>query len=218
MKTITTIVILSLALTTLPAWADCQDDVTAVLTAMRAAGPMCRESKYFFDGEYDHTVTRDFSPPNQVRETPDSKDGTVFSTVLVSGKTDWSTIKNSDMPDLLIYELDGSGWIDETLQFRLPPVPVTECLSAGGELQLIWKSDNEVITAWADATTHLLKTLDSIVKREDGTTDSEEHAKYSSIATFTVSAPQGDVKQESGPEYANISDVDPILPMPPDAV
>ena len=205
-----------------PALADCQSEVATVLSAMRTAGPMRRQSKKIYKGAYDGTVTRDYSPPDQVQETADSGNGEVNSTVLVSGKSGWSIIKNVNQPNLPIYEVDGSSFVTDTLVFRLPPDPVTDCAVVGDELQLIWKADggsrSQVITARADAKTHLLKTLDGIIKRKDGTTESEEHATYSKIAAFTVTPPKGAVKPPSGPDYVKISDVDPLIPMPSDAV
>jgi len=181
-----------------PAWADCQSDVATVLSAMRDAGPMRRQSKKIYKGAYDGTVTRDFSPPDQVQETSDSGDGVVHSTVLVSGKTGWSIIKNSEQPNLPIYEIDGSGFVTDSLRYRLPPDPVTECAVAGDEEQLVWKSQDSseslVITARADAQTHLLKGLDGILKHKDGTIESEEHVTYGKIAAFTVTPPANAVK------------------------
>ncbi len=221
MNVLKTSCLIFLTLANGPALADCQSEVATVLSAMANAGPMRRQSKKIYKGAYDGTVTRDYSPPGQVQETSDSGNGELKSTVLVSGTKGWSIIKDVNKPQQSVYEMDAPDFVADTLTFRLPPDPVSECTVVGDELQLIWKaeggSQSRVITALADSKTHLLKSMDGIIKRKDGTIEAEEHATYSKIAAFAVTPPKNAVKPQSGPDYAKASDVDPIIPMPPDA-
>lgn len=221
MNVLKTSCLIFLTLANGPALADCQSEVATVLSAMANAGPMRRQSKKIYKGAYDGTVTRDYSPPDQIQETSDSGNGELKSTVLVSGTKGWSISKDVNKPKQSVYEMDAPGFVADTLTFRLPPDPVTECTAVGDELQLIWKAEggsrSRVITALADAKTHLLKSMDGIIKRKDGTIEAEEHATYSKIAAFAVTPPENAVKLKSGPDYAKASDVDPIIPMPPDA-
>ncbi len=221
MNVLKTSCLIFLTLANGPALADCQSEVATVLSAMANAGPMRRQSKKIYKGAYDGTVTRDYSPPDQVQEVSVSPNGESISTLLVSGKKGWSFGKSANQPNLPAREIEGSGVLVDTLRFRLPSDPVTECPVVGDELQLIWKADNgsesQIITARADAKTHLLKTLDGFRKDKAGNVEIGENATYSEIVAFTVTAPAGAVKPQSGPDYAKASDVDPIIPMPPDA-
>jgi hypothetical protein len=204
------------------ALADCESDKAEILKATAATAPIRRFSNYLDKGAPDHTVTRDFSPPDQIKEVSVSRGGNFVSTVLVSGKTAWSSVKSSDTAERPPYEYDGSAFLPDTLLFRLPPAPATECSNDGAEIKLVWKStdgkDQQQYTARADAKTHVLIAVDGFQKDEKGNIGYEEHTTFSSIPAFTNSPLAGAVKLDSGPKYAKASDVDPVIPMPPDAV
>ena len=144
MKTIVAILLCSLTIYSLPAMADCTGEVTAVLDAMRAAGPIRREMEFYREGTLETKTVSDFSPPDQLIETANSVQGNYLSTVSVSGKTAWSAMKHAGDPDQPIQEFDGSAYIEEAKTFRMPPYPITECPIDDGELQLVWTaSDGE---------------------------------------------------------------------------
>ena len=217
--------LLATALVLLPpasfALADCESDKAEILKASAAAAPIRRFSNYLDKGAPDHTVTRDFSPPDQIKEVSESKGSKFVSTVLVSGKTAWSSVKSPGAADQPPSEYDGSSYLPDTLQFRLPPAPATECSNDGTEIKLVWKStdgkNQQQFTARADAKTHVLIAVDGFLKDEKGNIGYEEHTTFSSIPAFTNSPPAGAVKLDSGLKYAKVDDVDPAIPMPPDA-
>ena len=203
------------------ALADCESDTADILKATAATAPIRRFSNYLDKGAPDHTVTRDFSPPDQIKEVSVSRGGNFVSTVLVSGKTAWSSVKSPVRADRPPSEFDGSLFLPDTLQFRLPPTPATECSNDGAEIKLVWKStdgkNHQQYTARADAKTNVLIAVDGFLKDEKGNIESEEHTTFSSIPAFTNAPPAGAVKLDSGPKYAKVGDVDPEIPMPADA-
>jgi hypothetical protein len=180
------------------AHADCDVDKAEILKSTAAAAPIRRFSNYLDKGAPDHTVTRDFSPPDQIREVSVSGDGKYVTTVLVSGKTAWSSVKSPDAVDQPPSEYDGSAYLPDTLQFRLPPGPATECSNDGTEIKLVWTSTNgkDVLqyTARADAKSHVLIAVDGIMNDEKGNIGIEEHVTFSSIPAFVNSPPAGAVK------------------------
>jgi hypothetical protein len=103
----------------------------------------------------------------------------------------------------------------------LPPAPATECSNDGTEIKVVWKftdgKNQQQFTARADAKTHVLIAVDGFLKDERGNIGYEEHTTFSSIPAFTNSPPARAVKLDSGPKYAKVGDVDPAIPMPPDA-
>ncbi len=203
------------------ALADCASDTTEILKATAAAGPIRRVSTYLDKGTPDHVVTRDFSPPDQIKEISSAQGGKFVSTVLVSGKTAWSSSTDQEAAGKPPTEYDGSAYLPDTLLFRLPPAPATECSSDSAEIKLVWKTTDgkriQQYTAWADAKTHVLIAVDGFLKDEKGNTEYEEHVRFQSIPAFTITPPAGAVKLDSGPTYAKIEDVDPVLPLPPEA-
>lgn len=212
--------LISLALPAMPVRADCKDEINAVLEAMRAAGPMRRESNFYLDGQLINKTISDFNPPDQLQETAQSDPVTI---VIVSGKTAWSIIKKKGQPDQPATEFDGSLFLKEAAKYQLPEdLPVVDCKTDGaGLLQIVWRnSDGKKtleVTAQADAKTHLLKSIDSLLTRKDGSVESDKKSSFTPIAAFSVKPPANAVKYEGGPTYAKLSDVDPAIPMPADA-
>lgn len=203
------------------ALADCNGEVAAVLAAMNAAGPIRREGEFIRDGALENKSVRDFSPPDQVIDTVDAARSGYLSVTTVSGKTAWSDIKHNGVNEYPVNEFDGSGWVEDTKKFRMPPYPITECPVDSGILKLVWTAtdgeQSQTVTAETDAASHVMSKMDIITTLKDGTVETEEHIKFSSIAAFTVTPPADAVKTPSGPDYAKITDVEPDIPMSPDA-
>ena len=105
------------------ALADCESDKAEILKATAATAPVRRFSNYLDKGAPDHTVTRDFSPPDQIKEVSVSKGGNFVSTVLVSGKTAWSSVKSPVKVDQPPSEFDGSAFLPDTLRIPLAASP-----------------------------------------------------------------------------------------------
>ena len=120
-------------------------------------------------------------------------------------------------------EFDGSSFLVEAAKYQLPEdLALADCKTDdAGLLQIVWrKSDGNKtleVTAQADAKTHMLKLVDSLLTRKDGSIESDKQSSFTPIAAFTVKPPENSVKFNGGPTYAKLSDVDPAIPMPPDA-
>lgn len=225
MKAFCALVLISLTLPALqakaePAKADCKSEIIAVLDAMRAAGPMRRQSQFYLEGKLINKTVSDFNPPDQLHETAQSDP---VSIVIVSGKTAWSIIKRKGQPDQPATQFDGSLFLIDAAKYQLPEdLPLVDCKTDdAGLMQIVWtKSDGKKtleVTAQADAKTHMLKSVDSQLTRKDGSIESDKKSSFTPIAAFTVMPPENSVKYNGGPTYAKLSDVDPAIPMPPDA-
>lgn len=203
------------------AFADCKSELIAVKEAMRAAGPLRRETQQYVDGKQVNTTVTDFSPPDQLQSTTTAKAGRLVTTVIVSGDRSWSVIKQDGKDNAPPAEFK-SGFLQEFAKYRLPDEPVTDCKIEGGDtLHLSWKGEYSQGTLFTDllavASSHKLKSVKARLTHKDGSVEPIEESVFGPIAAFAAKPLIDAMLEESKPKYVKPGDVDSPIPIPPDA-
>jgi hypothetical protein len=221
MKCLLAIVSVAIVFPPVYAFADCKTELSAVKEAMRAAGPLRRETQQYVDGKHVNTTVTDFSPPDQLQVITTAKGGSLITTVIVSGDKSWSVIKQ-DGKEIAPPNEFKSGYLEEFSRYRLPEYQVTDCRTEGTDtLHLSWKGEYSQGTLFTDAlavaSTHILKSVKARLVHRDGSEEPIEDSVFGPIAAFAAKPLIDAMLAESKPKYVKSGDVDSPVPIPSNA-